>query len=292
MNSLAVFEMAARYLSFTRAAEELTISREAVSRHIRVLEDHLGVPLFNRLYRALELTDAGHRFRAAVEESLDQIRLSARSIREPETAPAVTVLATIAISSFWLTPRLPRFRMRAPNVRIRILASDQLPDFRATRIDVGLVYGDGNWPGLEARPLFPVRSFPICSPGYAREMLPISMPADLPGHTLLNLEGDRHSSEDWAWWLAQCGGITTAGLQVIDFDNYANVIQAALEGQGVALGFSGLVDDLIDRGSLVRPIATEMDPGRSVYLVTPVSASPKETTVRFVDWITDETRRN
>lgn len=289
MNSLAVFEMAARHLSFTRAAAELTISREAVSRHIRGLENYLGVALFLRKHRALELTDAGHQFRAAVEESLDRVRVSARSLRNSGTPAAVTVFATIAISSFWLTPRLSRFRMRAPDVRIRILASDQLPDFRSANIDVGLLYGDGGWPGLDARALFPVRSFPVCAPDYPRRAGAIENPEDLRNHTLLNLEGGQHSSEDWVWWLAQFGNDSVRDLQIIGFDNYANVIQAALEGQGMALGFSGLVDDLVARGSLIRPIDTALSPGRSVYLVTPTSGIANQMTPQFVDWIAEET---
>ena len=291
MNSLAVFEVAARHLSFTLAAEELTISREAVSRHIRRLEDHLGVKLFLRLHRALELTDAGFRFQASVEEALDGIRLCARSLKGESQPATVTVTATIALSAFWLTPRLPRFRAREPGVRIRMRASDSLPDLRREQIDVGLIYGDGEWPGLAATRLFAVDSFPVCAPDYLAGQAPIRAPEDLAGHTLLNLEGGRHSSEDWLWWLGNFRPVSPESLQIIGFDNYANVIQAAIEAQGVALGFGQLVDGLIERGSLVRPIGTRLSPGHSAYVVTPRQAAPRREVAVFVDWILEEAAR-
>ena len=173
MNSLVVFEVAARHLSFTLAAEELTITREAVSRHIRRLEDHLGVKLFLRLHRALELTDAGLRFQASVQEALEGVRLCARSLKGLSEPATVTVTATVALSSFWLSPRLHQFREREPAVRIRMRTSDSLPDLRRERIDVGLVYGDGRWPGLSAARLFEVDSFPVCSPDYLSGRPPI-----------------------------------------------------------------------------------------------------------------------
>lgn len=291
MNSLVVFEVAARHLSFTLAAEELTITREAVSRHIRRLEDHLGVKLFIRLHRALELTDAGRRFQASVQEALDGVRLCARSLKGVSDPATVTVTATVALSSFWLTPRLPRFREREPAVRIRMRTSDSLPDLRREQVDVGLVYGDGQWSGLSATRMFAVDSFPVCSPDYLAGQPPLRAPEDLAGHTLLNLEGGKHGSEDWLWWLGNFRPVSPDSLQIIGFDNYATVIQAAIEAQGVALGFGQLVDGLIERGSLIRPIETRLNPGHAAYVVTPEQGTPRREVSVFVDWILDEAAR-
>lgn len=288
MNSLVVFEVSARLLSFTQAAEELTITREAVSRHIRRLEDHLGTRLFLRLHRALELTDAGHHFHAAVQEALDGIRQSADALKGGAAPSTVTVAATIAISSLWLTPRLPHFREREPSFRIHMRTSDRLPDLRREGIDLGLYYGDGQWPGLSARKLFEIDSFPVCSPAYLAKQPPLRRPADLVQHSLLNLEGGKHSSEDWFWWLGSFAKIAPDSLQIIDFDNYANVIQAAIEGQGVALGFGQLVEGLIARGSLIRPLSESLDPGRAAYLVMPKQSVTRPEIARFVDWIMEE----
>ena len=288
MNSLIIFEVAARLLSFTQAAEELTITREAVSRHIRRLEDDLGVRLFLRLHRALELTEAGRAFQGAVEEALDGIRLSARALKGEGKQDSVTILATVAISSFWLTPRLKRFRDREPDLRLRLRTSDSLPDLRREGIDVALVYGEGSWPGVKAQPLFATVSFPVCAPDYPVKAPPLKEPADLVQHTLLNLEGERHSSEDWVWWLNGFGTYDARRLQIIGFDNYATVIQAAIEGQGVALGFSRLIDDLIARGSLIYPFKASRNPGQAAYVVTPETVKPRPEVARFVEWVLEE----
>jgi LysR family glycine cleavage system transcriptional activator len=288
MNSLVVFEVSARHLSFTLAAEELTITREAVSRHIRRLEDHLGVKLFLRLHRALELTDAGLRFQGAIQEALEGIRQSAGALKGAPAPATVTIVATIAISSFWLTPRLPHFREREPSVRIRMRTSDSLPDLRREGIDLGLYYGDGQWSGLSARKLFEIESFPVCSPAYLMKQPPLRAPGDLIQHSLLNLEGGKHSKEDWLWWLGSFQPVAPESLQIIDFDNYANVIQAAVEGQGVALGFGQLVEGLIARGSLIRPLTESLNPGRAAYLVTPRQSALRPEAALFVDWIMEE----
>lgn len=291
MNSLAVFETAARRLSFTRAAQELTISREAVSRHIRGLEANLGAPLFRRMHRSLELTSEGRLFYDAARKSLEGVRSAARAVKNTGAPRTVTVLATIAISSFWLTPRLPRLQALEPDVRIRILASDQPPDPDGEQFDIGVIYGDGDWPGFTARKLFPVRSFPVCAPDYLRRTEKIRHPDDLRRCTLLNLEGARHSSEDWVWWLEHFGETARSGLRIIEFDNYSNVVQAALDGQGVALGFSGLIDGLLARGSLVRALETEFNPGHHACLVTPDSRPSGKAAQKLADWIVEDASR-
>lgn len=288
LNSLVAFEASARLLSFTRAARELHISREAVSRHIRILEDNLGVKLFVRLYRSLELSEAGKAFQPVVRESLENIARSARSLGGESQPGKVTVAATVAIASFWLTPRLPRFRAACPDAEIRINVSDAPLDMVAEGIDVGLRYGDGYWPGLQATRLFAVGSFPVCSPGYMRDRPPMSAPEDLLAHTLLNLHGPDHSVEDWSWWLVEAGVRMPASYRSLGFDNYANVIQAALDGQGIALGFSHLVDDLVSQGLLVRPIDLTLSKGHAVYLVVPRGVTPSPTARSFFDWILDE----
>ena len=288
INSLVVFEAAARHLSFTRAGQELLVSREAVSRQIRILEGHLGVKLFHRLYRALELTQAGDAFQAEVRMGLEGIARSAHGLRRGASPTKVTVTATIAIASFWLTPRLPRFRAAHPDVEIRVAVSDAPLDMASEGIDVGLRYGDGRWPGARAVQLFDVKSFPVCSPGYVDKTPPIHAPADLVKHTLLNLDGAPHAMEDWTWWLEGSGVRRPAALRILGFDSYANVIQAVLDGQGIALGFSHVVDDMLARGQLLRPLAQSLSRGQAVYLVVPKGAPLSPNAQRFFDWVLTE----
>ena len=288
MNSLVTFEAAARHLSFTGAGEELLVSREAVSRQIRILEDYLGVKLFVRLYRALELTEAGRELQAVVGKSLENIAHTAATLQRAGRSSKITVTATIAIASFWLTPRLPRFRAKHPEAEIRVIVSDAPVGMVAGSFDIGLRYGDGNWPGHKATRLFNVHSFPVCSPGYLKNAAPLRAPVDLLEHTLLNLDGMPHSLEDWNWWLVEAGVRMPASYQTLGFDSYANVIQAALDGQGIALGFSRIVDDLVSRGDLVRPIQTTLSKGCAVYLVVPTGVSLAPVVQDFFDWVLAE----
>lgn len=288
LNSLVVFEAAARHLSFTQAGEELRISREAVSRQIRSLETFLDQKLFHRLHRALELTEAGEKLHATVGDSLGAIADTASELADPNSGSSVMVSATVAIASFWLTPRLPRFRAAQPDTTIHVTVADTPDNMRHAGINIGLRYGDGNWPGLRARHLFDIDSLPVCSPEYLQSAAVLKKPGDLCHHTLLNLDGQSHAAEDWSWWLNAFGAEAPEPSQIIGFDNYANVIQAAVNGQGVALGFSGLMDDLIERGQLVVPMKHRKGRGLGVYVVLPEDAAMSPSTRKFHDWMIGE----
>ena len=288
VNSLVAFEASARHLSFTRAAEELTISREAVSRHIRILEQHLETKLFNRMHRAISLTREGETFMTTVQRSLHDVARAADDLRGGARRPKLVISATIAISAFWLTPRLPRFRAEHPDTEIRVVVSDAPVRSIAERFDFALRYGDGTWPGFTASHMFDVESSPVCSPDYMEAHGPIASPADLVGHTLLNLDGSVHAMEDWTWWLNGQGVSSASKLTLLGFDNYANVIQAALESQGIALGFSGIVDQLVERGKLVRPVGAALSRGHGVYALVPPGAALTPAVRTFFDWILSE----
>ena len=288
MKSLVAFEAAARHLSLTRAGEELRISREAASRHIRVLEEHLGVKLFDRLHRGVALTAPGQKFQAVVLESLGNIASVSASISRPGKSSSITVSATIAISSFWLTPRLARFRAKYPDIEIHVAISDQPHDLIGGQIDVGLRYGDGQWPGLNAIHLFNVDSFPVCSPDYLAGAGPLNEPADLLNHTLVNLDGSTHAAEDWWWWLKEQNVRVPQSFGMLGLDSYDNVIQLAVKGEGVALGFSGIVNEFLADGRLVQPIAATLSRNNAVYVLTPSTQSPSSTVQEFIDWIVEE----
>jgi DNA-binding transcriptional LysR family regulator len=291
LKNLVAFEAAARHLSLTRAAKELGITREAVSRQIRILEDHLGVKLFDRLHRAVALTPPGRKFQTVVRQSLESVAYVTGAIRRPTLPFRITVASTIAIATFWLTPRLAAFRSRYPNVEIHVAISDEPKDLIADEIDVGLRYGDGSWPGLDAFRLFDIHSFPVCSPDYLRNAAPLETPADLLNHKLVNLDGAMHASEDWWWWLKEHGVFVPKTVEKLGFDSYDNVIQVALDGHGIALGFSGLVTDLISEGKLLRPIDASLSKGMAVYLVIPSAIKPARRVRHFKDWILEEAAR-
>ncbi len=292
LRSLVAFEASARQLSLTAAAAEMRVSREAVSRHIRSLESHLGIKLFYRQHRSITLTPAGRKFHAIVQQSLESIASGAGAIRSHNRPSAITIGTTIALASFWLTPRLTSFRNAHASVEIHVKISDSPPDMVADGIDIALRYGDGKWKGLKATRLFGVNSFPVCSPEYLQRAGPINSPGDLLRHSLVNLDGAAHVAEDWRWWLAGVGLEVPRTLKTLGFDSYANVIQAALDGQGVALGFSGLATELIANGRLVRPIDSELTRGLAVYVVTPTRARITPAARSFIKWIVAEAARS
>ena len=285
LNSLVAFEAVARHLSMTRASEELSVSREAVSRQIHNLEEHLGVQLFLRVHRAVELTPAGQSLQDAVTGGLEQIARTAAGLQQAARAARVTVAATIAIATYWLTPRLARFRERHPETEIHVRVSDQHLDMAVEGIDLGLRYGDGRWPGLATTALFETETFPVCTPAYLAEHGPISGPADLVDHTLLNLDGPTHSGENWDWLLQGLEVAEPRSPRIVGFDSYANVIQAALESQGIALGFTRIIDSLLARGQLIRPIGHALKKGHAVWLVAPAGARMSPAAAAFRDWL-------
>lgn len=288
LNSLVAFEASARHLSFTRASQELRISREAVSRHIRILERHLDTKLFHRLHRALALTPEGADLQVAVHEGLQQIARSSSKIRRRDDPRLVTVNTTVAISSFWLTPRLPTFRERHPDAELRVMVSDLPLDLLDQGVDLALWYGDGRWPGMEAVHLFDTETFPVCTATYLEKNPPITQPADLLDHTLLSLDGPQHATENWAWWLEEAGVEPPQPRRSLGSDNYANVIQATLDAQGIALGFSGIIDGLLATRTLVRPLDQSCSRGLGVYLVAPRDARRRRSAQALHDWIRAE----
>ena len=203
LKSIVAFEAAARHASLTLAAKELGVSREAVSRQIRILEEYLGVKVFTRLHRAIALTLAGEKFRPVVEKSLRDLAFTTGEIRRPNVPYKITVSSTIATASFWLTPRLAKFRAAHQNLEIHVAISDRPRDLIKEGIDVGLRYGDGKWPELTVQKLFDISSFPVCTPDYLKNSPPIAKPADLLNHNLVNLDGAIHAEEDWLWWLRE-----------------------------------------------------------------------------------------
>ncbi len=280
-----MFEAAARHLSFTRASEELLVSREAVSRSVGSLETHLGVRLFVRRHRSIELTAAGRVLKAGVSDGLTTIVKSVERTRPGARRRHVIVWATVALAHFWLTPRLPRFRDRHHDIELHVRASDAQLDMAVENIAVALRYGTGTWPGLRSKHLFDTETFPVCAPRYLESARAIHTPADLLRHTLLNLDGDPHADEDWTWWLSASGVKHSRQPVTIGFDSYADVIQAALAGQGIALGFSHVVDDLIAQGQLVRPLPDILRKGYGVYAVVAVDGTLSAEARTFLDWL-------
>src|SRR5581483_10212898 len=202
---LRAFEAAARHLSFTRAAQELNVTQTAVSHLIRRLEEQLGVRLFLRRNRALELTREAAAYLPAVRGAFEDLRRATNRLRRSERDGLLTVSTTASLAAKWLVTRVAAFQAANPGIEVRISTSSHLVDFQREEVDMAVRYGRGIWPGLRTDWLMAEDMFPVCSPSLLGGEHPLREPEDLEHHTLLHATVSR---EDWQLWL------TAAGLPV------------------------------------------------------------------------------
>ena len=287
LNGLRAFEAAARQLSFTRAADELGVTQAAVSHQVKALEARLGVQLFRRANRALLLTEEGQRYLPEVRDAFDLIAAATEKLRRHESSGQLTVSVTTSFASTWLVPRLARFRDVHPEIDVRVHADEDAVDFGRNNVDLAVRYGLGKWPHLKATKLFGETYHPVCSPALLTGPKPLRDPADLRHHTLLHEE---HMAIDWAVWLR------TAGVEDVDasrgpvFNRGSMVFQAAVAGQGVALGRSPLTDDDLAAGRLVRLFEVSLPGKWAYYIVCPEGSAERPKLVAFTDWLLSEGR--
>lgn len=293
LNGLVTFEAAARLASFTRAADELHVTQAAVSRQIQRLEHHLGTRLFHRGHNRLELTGAGRRLHEAVADGLATIGRGVRRVRLAEAEPPVTLSATIAFCNYWLMPRLHDFRSHHPGIDVRLLADDRDLDPVVDDVDIAITFGeDATIPGQDRRLLGRERVIPVCAPSYLaqRPALAAAAPADLAAEELLHLD-PAHWNQlhgyviDWPVWFAQFGVTLAGGLHGLRLNNYPMLLDAALAGQGVALGWRPVIDDLLTTGRLVQLTPAELPTPRG-YWATTASDRPLPPAAQPVyDWL-------
>ncbi len=284
------FEAVARHRSFTLAAAELCLTQSAVSRQIKALEEELGLRLFHRRHRAIELTAEGQRLFESVTRGLDEIGACLAALGAAAKAPQITVCASVAFAWFWLMPRLERFGALQPEIDLRVLATDQ-PVLPGTgEVDVAFLFGAGQWEGLEARLLFGERVYPVCSPGYLRDHPELRRAEDLLDQTLLHLEYGKPTfgGVDWRTWLLRQGVNGQPVRRGLRFNAYPLVLQAAEAGHGVALGWSYVTDPILTEGRLVCPVDRVVETRDGYYLCTSKGADHTPGVMAFLEWIKAE----
>src|SRR5438552_13879884 len=291
LDFLRGLEAAGRRLSFTLAAEELFLTQSALSRQIKALEDALGVALFERRHRSLALTVKGAAFHRAVTEVLEGLASAAESARSAARAPGVTVSTTVSFASLWIIPRLERFRARHPEIEVYVSADDRVLDLRRSDVDIAVRYlPDAAAPEGAAR-LFGERMLPVVSPRVlARGAPQLRNPADLAHHVLLHLDDPEGRTPwlDWRSWLASNGqpGLKAAGSY--RFRLYDQVIQAAVAGQGVALGRIPMLAEHLRDGRLAAPFPKRYDSARGYFALTAPRAAERSDVRDFLSWLVDE----
>ena len=249
LDPLLAFEAAARNLSFTKAAKELFLTQSAVSRQIQQLEDDLGIKLFERRARALLLTENGQLFYRAAQDALQKLHDSARRLRGTTTMNTVVVSTTPGFASLWLIPHLAGFTRAHPHVDVRISATNEMiEDLERAHVDVAVRYvPEDSVTG--GRLLFGETVFPVCSPELANKLV---TPDDLHQHVLLYLEHPRAAWLDWELWFHALGLRDFEPFGKLHFSHYDQLIQAAIDGHGVALGRHPLLRQILRDGKLRR----------------------------------------
>ncbi|MEQ4256432.1 choline sulfate utilization transcriptional regulator [Pseudomonas syringae] len=289
LDLLRAFEVAARLRSFTGAALELGTTQPAVSQQIKRLEEQLATRLFDRIYRGIELTDAGEVLFSHVQAGLQSIDSGLIAITEHHQHEVLQVATDFAFAAYWLMPRLHRFHKVNPDVDVSLVTSERTHSMLRADIDVAVLFGDGRFKQGESHWLFSEEVFPVCSPQLLagrQAPLPNDALRDFP---LLHLRGE--SINNWFDWAGVFRALDIPQAPApgqLRFDNYTLLIQAAIGGQGIAIGWRHLVDDLLDQGLLCRPIAGAAISGQGYYVVLPQRKRRVQIVQQFVDWLASE----
>ncbi len=296
LTALRAFEAAARHGNFVKAAAELGVTPGAISQHIKGLEGQLGLALFQRQARGVRLTEAGRAYLPGVADGFDRLARATLQIRDPAPGGAiagrlsVTVLPSFAAG--WLVRRLPGFRARHPEIDLVIRSERQTIDLHREDADLAIRYGLGDFPNLEATHLLREEIFPVAAPALLNADPPLRAPADLLRHDLLHDAGAL-GNEPWIrWqpWLDELGLSDATRKPALHFTDSVQLFQAALLGQGVALGRSVLIGDDLASGRLVRPFAMSRASSYAYYAVTTKPARANPRVAAFIAWLVAEAR--
>lgn len=294
LDLLRGFHVAARYLSFTRAAQELSLTQSAISRGIKTLEDQLGQPLFHRVHRALQLTPAGQKLFQTTEEVFARIDDTAAQITNSKSVLAITT--TTALASLWLASRLPRFNRLHPRIDVRIVASDDNLDLEREQLDVAIPFVPRGAPAPAGERFLDCEFFPVCAPALANDAAhPLRTPADLAHHVRLDYETIRDGRpwSKWDAWFTATKITPLTPVSTLRFSHGDQMIAATLDGSGVAMGGRPHLTRQLQDGVLCAPFGPEavVTVGAFFIVVRPDPVA-RDTVEAFVAWLRSEARRD
>src|SRR5258708_10498823 len=269
LNGLRAFEAAARHMSFTDAADELSVTQAAISHQVRGLEQRLGLKLFVRRNRSLLLSEAGQAYLPAVRSAFDQLNEATEKLLQKDRGGHLTVTTTASFATKWLVPRLGGFQRANPEIDVRISTNTGLVDFSREDVDIGIRYGRGQWANLVAERLVGEDIMPVCAPSVVKGPNALRKPADLKRFTLLHIGT---FPDDWQVWLTAAGVKGVDATRGVTFDNSIVAYQAATDGLGVALGRNPRVAAALKAGPLAAPLAFKMPSEPAHYVVYPAEA--------------------
>lgn len=295
LNALRAFEAAARLGSFARAADELAVTPTAISHQIKGLEETLGVELFVRLPRGLRLSAAGASYLPDLTRGFDALARAGDRLAGDAVSGLLHISTTSSFANCWLVPRLDTFHGRYPGLALRITSTPRHVDFIREGVDVAIRYGRGNYPGLRTVKLLEEEVFPVASPALVSGEPPLRDWPDLARHTLLHdYTGDMAEPWiSWSVWLRRAGvDLAADSPGGIEFDNSETLLEAAVRGQGVALGRTVLVAEHLREGRLV-PLFGMRHPADFAYFLVAPEATANQTRIRvFTEWLQEEAARD
>src|SRR5438552_2553041 len=284
LNALKAFEAAARHESFTRAAEELCVTQGAVSHQVKALEAELAVKLFNRERQRLIITEAGRDYLTVVRDALDRIAVGTERLLQRQSAGVLTVSTSPDFAAKWLVHRLGYFAEAHTGIDLRVSATLHHVDFAREEVDIAVRHGDGNWPGFDTARLSPEELFAVCSPKLLSGRRRLRKPADILKFPLIHMD----SRTDWKNWLAAAGVDDSAATHGPVLNRASMVIDAAINGQGVALARTTLAAwDLIN-GHLVRPFPVTLRLSKTYWIICPKATAALPKIVTFREWLLAE----
>ncbi len=283
LKAVRYFEVAAEQESFVRAAEELRVSKGAVSQQIKNLELYLGVPLFRRTGRRVTLTDAGRRYHSAARNAFNILEKETERVAGSRVRGQLKITVLPAFASLWLVPRLSDFQKSMPHIDIVVSADAEMADFSRSDAMLGIRYGTTETEGLTATSLGHDTLSPVCTPEYA-ETMDIRTPADLSRCLLLH---DTFWSDDWSRWLSKAGVTGSLGGDGQFFTHYSMAIDTARAGGGIAMGHRLLLRDPIERKELICPLDLTITARQEYFVAVPDRAAHLGFVGRFRNWLVD-----
>lgn len=289
LSGLRAFEAAARHLSFSLAADELSVTHGAVSQQVRGLEDRIGVNLFVRHNRGVRLTEAGTALLPVLSQSFDAVSDALDGLMLKTAKHRLTVTTTPYFASRWLLPRLSHWRRRTPDLDVDVLPSLDMLDVAHGAADVAIRCGLPPWPGLRADLLVPIHMAPLCCSTLMDGPPGLETPSDVTRHDLIHADIDGHErGEEWNLWLMAAGAPAHSAGPGLQYHDPALALQAAADGLGIAMGYLEFVQAELKRKSLVQPFALAVRHPFSYYLVYPESLARDAGAEAFLQWVRDE----
>jgi LysR family glycine cleavage system transcriptional activator len=290
LNSLRAFEAAGRWLSFSKAAEELHVTPAAVSQQIRQLEDYLGVTLFHRMTRAVRLTEEARAALPLMTEGFDRLAEAVERLAVTQETGLLTINTAPTFAATWLLQRLPDFSEKYPDIDLRLDASLVPRDFEREGIDISIRLSQGDYPGLYQARIFGEEFSPVCSPELLAGDKPLLVPADLKQHRLLHIDwGELHEAvPDWLMWFKAMGVNDIKSIPGPRFTIESMAIEAAIRGNGIALVSHHAVAEDLKAGRLVKPFDLAMPVDYSYWMICPHEYLRRAKVKAFCDWVLEQ----